>query len=201
MAPSAENRALWLSRAANFGLILFLAGECAYGTLYADDSVDIVWWIIVSTILLVNVMRRGPAVEKDSRWWVWIVCAISILHVMAFEYGDESRIAFWVLVFIIVAADLNQIYLGKSFAILPARRAIRSGWAYRLVRHPIYACYILADIIFLTQVPTIRNAAVLAVGAALFAIRAGLEERLLRNDPVYVEYSRRTCWRFLPYLY
>ncbi|MEE8408173.1 MAG: hypothetical protein V3T05_01080, partial [Myxococcota bacterium] len=141
MPPSEEKRARWLSRAANAGLAVFLAVELAYGILFAEGSADIAWWIVVTTILLVNVARRGPAKEKDTRWGVWVVCAVSTLHVMAFEWGDESRVAYWVLIVIILSADLNLIYLGKSFAILPARREIRRGWIYRLVRHPIYACY------------------------------------------------------------
>ncbi len=191
----------WLSRAVNAGLALYLGAECAYGILDGEGGLDTVWWLLVTAILLVNVLRWSSAIEEDTRWFVWVICVASMLHVMAFEWGEESRIANLALVFIVLAGDLNLIYLGRSFAILPARREIRRGWVYRLVRHPIYACYMFADVIYLTQMPSVRNFAVFGGGIVLFTLRAGFEERLLRNDPVYGEYARQTRWRFLPYVY
>jgi len=189
-------------RWANWGLAAFLLAECAYGIwLGSDDNWNVVWWVTVIGVLVVNTLRRMPPVEQDARWWVWIVCTASTLRFLAFDYDDDSRTAFWLLIAFNLLADMALIALGKSFSLLPARRQIRTGWMYRLVRHPAYAAYMLTDFVYLSQMPTPRNAAVVLVGIGLFVCRARLEERLLANDPAYLEYMRRVRWRFLPGVY
>jgi protein-S-isoprenylcysteine O-methyltransferase Ste14 len=183
-------------------LAAFLLAECAYGIwLGSDDAWNVAWWVTVVGVLVVNTLRRAPAVEQDARWWVWIVCTASTLRFLAFEYDENSRTAFWLVILFNLLADLALIGLGKSFSLLPARRTIRTGWLYRFVRHPAYAAYMLTDAVYLSQMPTPRNAAVVLVGIVLFACRARLEERLLCNDPAYREYMRRVRWRFLPGMY
>ncbi len=193
-----SGRSPWISRLVNVGLCAFLVYECVGGVKAAEETYDIVWWVLVTLILLVNVLRRGPAFEVDTRWFVWLVCMASSLHFLAFE-GDDAR--WWadiLLVGIFLVGDLSLIYLGRSFSILPARRTIRRGFAYRLVRHPAYATYICADVVFVVLVPTPRNFVVLCVSVALWMFRAVLEEALLRKDPVYREYASETPWRLVP---
>lgn len=200
-SASAPRAPFGLSKWINLTLGAYIVWECVQGILGADEAYDMVWWLLVTPILLVNVLRRGPALEVDYRWFVWIICTASTLHFLAFE-GDDSR--WWaevLLVAIILIGDLNLIYLGRSFSILPARREIRQGLAYRLVRHPIYATYLCSDAIFVILVPTPRNFLVFGVAIALWVIRSELEETLLRKDPVYREYATRTRWRFLPLVF
>lgn len=187
---------------ANIGLALFLVAECALGA-YIDrrEPHEVLMWIVVGTVLVVNTIRRSSPAESDTRWWVWLICSLSAIHVLAFESTGDSRIALWILIWLNLLADTSLIALGRSFSLLPARRSIRVGWMYRFVRHPIYSAYMLADAIYVSQLPTVWNGLVLIAGAGLFAWRASLEERLLRNDPVYREYCERTRWRFLPFVY
>lgn len=195
---AAPGRISW----ANWGLAFFLMLECGYGIwLGRDDLVDAFWWVTVGGVLIVNTLRRSPAVEQDARWWVWIICTAATLRFLAFEFDESSRSAFWLLVLLNLVADLALISLGKSFSLLPARRTIRTGWLYRFVRHPAYTGYILVDSIYFTQMPTLRNAIVVLVGAMLFNWRAILEEALLTNDPAYSEYAERVRWRFVPGIY
>ncbi len=201
-AEPARTDARFIWNPANIGLAVFLIAESAFG-LYAsrDDRLDMALWLVVGTVLVFNTVRRSPAVESDTRWWVWVICTLSTIRFLAFEYSDQTRAAFWTLIGLNLLADTSLIALGRSFSLLPARRSIRVGWMYRFVRHPIYSAYMLVDAIYISLLPTPRNIAVLFVGAALFAWRASLEERLLRNDPQYREYAERTRWRFLPFVY
>ncbi len=199
--PAADRvRFIWTPT--NIGLALLLAAECTFG-MYSnrDDRLDMMLWLVVGTILVFNTVRRSPAFESDSRWWVWIVCGLSTLHILAFESEGETQAAYWTMFGIYVLADTSLIALGRSFSLMPARRTIRVGWMYRCIRHPIYSAYIVIDAIYVAHLPTLQNFVVLYVGAALFAWRASLEERLLRNDPRYREYAEQTRWRFLPFVY
>lgn len=195
----ARSRAhLW----ANFGLATVLAVECILGILFESDELwGKLMWATVGGVLIFNTLRRSPVVEQDARWWVWLVCTASLLRFLAFESNVESRSAFWMLVFFNLIADTALIALGKSFSLLPARRQIRTGWMYRIVRHPAYSAYMIIDVVYVTQLPTVRNIVVVLFGVALFVCRAKLEEALLSNDPAYREYMQRVRWRFVPWVY
>lgn len=88
--------------------------------------------------------------------------------------------------------------LGRSWGIIPANRGIQRRGLYRIVRHPIYANYM---VFYLVQ-PLIRfdwKTLTVAVGLPiLLAARAFLEERLLRRDPAYVEFAKETRYMFFP---
>ncbi len=88
--------------------------------------------------------------------------------------------------------------LGRSFAILPARRAITVRGPYQLVRHPIY----LAELGMLVTACATRGwvaafAGLIAV-VLLVAPRVLAEERLLAADPAYAAYRARVRYRLLP---
>ena len=123
------------------------------------------------------------------------------MRFLAFESSTATQDAYWILIGLNLLADTALIALGRSFSLLPARRAIRQSGPYRIVRHPAYSAYLIIDLVYIAQLPTVRNLAVFAAGVGLFVCRALLEERLLSNDPVYREYRKRTRWRFLPLVY
>lgn len=98
-------------------------------------------------------------------------------------------------------AVAGLISLGRSIGIVAANRGIKSSGPYRLVRHPMYAAYIVTFMGYAASYPTARNCLILLATAFLLNARAVAEERLLGRDPVYADYLRRVRWRFAPYLY
>lgn len=64
-----------------------------------------------------------------------------------------------------------KLSLRRSFGLVAANRGIKVGGAYRIVRHPMYAGYILAHIGFLLTSPTLWNLAVYVSGWALLVAR------------------------------
>ena len=95
-------------------------------------------------------------------------------------------------------AGTALLSLGKSYALLPALREVRRSFFYGYVRHPVYAMYMLADLIVVLLQPSPWNAGVAAVGASAFFLRATLEEKVLCHDPQYAEYMESVRWRFFP---
>ncbi|MCH8830248.1 MAG: hypothetical protein IID45_11790 [Planctomycetes bacterium] len=188
---------------ANIGLALFLGVEFAGFAILNDelDMLELMWWVVVGTVLVFNTLRRSPPFESDKRWWVWLICSASTVRFLAFESSTATQDAYWILIGLNLLADTALIALGRSFSLLPARRAIRQSGPYRIVRHPAYSAYLIIDLVYIAQLPTVRNLAVFFCGVGLFVCRALLEERLLSNDPVYREYRKRTRWRFLPLVY
>ena len=88
--------------------------------------------------------------------------------------------------------------LGRSFGIVPANRGVQTGGPYRLVRHPLYAAYVVTYLGYLLSYPRLLNVLLVAVTVAVMWARANAEERLLADDPEYAAYRARTRWRFVP---
>lgn len=161
------------------------------------NVLDLALYVCVTVWLIVNVWRRPPALTEDRRIATWMLCLASYSYFLAFEPGQ----AFVWIVGLHLLGDSSLLYLGRSFAVLPARRQIKSGWLYRWVRHPAYASYMLTDLAYCIALPTPRNFLVTLVGAGLLVTRARLEEHVLVFDPAYRAYQLRTRWRFFPGLY
>jgi protein-S-isoprenylcysteine O-methyltransferase Ste14 len=88
--------------------------------------------------------------------------------------------------------------LGRSFGFAAADRGVVTRGAYTVVRHPMYASYLLLDSGYLLQSLSLRNAAVLVFGTLCNAGRALAEERLLANNSDYQAYRRRVRRRIIP---
>ncbi len=85
--------------------------------------------------------------------------------------------------------------LGRSFAILPGNRGVMTGGAYRLVRHPIYAGYLVGHVLFLLSAFSFYNLAVYAVITFFQVHRILREEALLAATAEYRDYMKRVRYR------
>ena len=90
------------------------------------------------------------------------------------------------------------LFLGRSFGFVAADRGLVTRGPYAIVRHPVYAAYILIQSGYLMQSVSARNAAVLAFATCCNIGRICVEERLLARSPGYAEYAERVRWRLLP---
>jgi protein-S-isoprenylcysteine O-methyltransferase Ste14 len=91
--------------------------------------------------------------------------------------------------------------LGRSFGLVAADRGLKTQGPYALVRHPIYASYLLIQSGYVLQSWSLRNIAVVAFATACNVGRAMAEERLLTRSPAYRAYQQRVRWRMIPYLW
>lgn len=88
--------------------------------------------------------------------------------------------------------------LGRSFGIVAANRGVQTGGLYRVVRHPIYAAYILAFGGFVLAHPAMVNGVILAGWLLVQVLRVRAEERLLMQDTRYAMYARHVRYRLVP---
>jgi protein-S-isoprenylcysteine O-methyltransferase Ste14 len=91
--------------------------------------------------------------------------------------------------------------LGRSYGFVAADRGLKTHGPYALVRHPIYASYLLIQSGYVLQSPSVRNIAVVAFATACNIGRALAEERLLDQSASYQAYRQRVRWRMIPYLW
>ncbi|MEQ1897726.1 MAG: isoprenylcysteine carboxylmethyltransferase family protein [Vicinamibacterales bacterium] len=93
----------------------------------------------------------------------------------------------------------SKLSLGRSFGVVPANRGVQSAGPYRWVRHPIYAAYLLHQLIFFFLIHlSWFNTGLFVVANVLQLYRLLLEEKLLSNDPEYVSYRQKVKYRLLP---
>jgi len=88
--------------------------------------------------------------------------------------------------------------LGRSFAILPARRELVIRGPYRLVRHPAYACELAMTVAAGAAIAWWAALVAAALTGLSLAPRIAREERALATDPRWREYASRVRSRLLP---
>ncbi len=91
--------------------------------------------------------------------------------------------------------------LGRSFGFAAADRGLVRRGPYALVRHPIYASYVLLQLGYLSQSLSVRNALVVVLVTSANAGRALAEERVLAAGGRYDAYRARVRWRLIPGLW
>ncbi len=91
--------------------------------------------------------------------------------------------------------------LNRSFGLLPAHRAVKSGGLYRWIRHPLYSAYTLAFIGYLVNNLSLYNVAILTVATGFQVLRIINEETFLSRYGEYGAYANRTRWRLIPLIW
>ncbi len=94
--------------------------------------------------------------------------------------------------------QLARVYLGRSFGLLPANRGIVCRGPFRLMRHPVYAGWLLMTLGYAICYPSALNMLINFVILPFLMWRIEQEEDVLMGDADYRAYSERTRWRLIP---
>ena len=87
--------------------------------------------------------------------------------------------------------------LGSSFAIFPARRTLKTGGPYRLIRHPAYFGETIMLFGVAVTIGSVAGWVLMAATVAAFVFRIQGEERVWQTDE-FAAYRQQTPWRLLP---
>ncbi|MDZ4800923.1 MAG: isoprenylcysteine carboxylmethyltransferase family protein [Bryobacteraceae bacterium] len=147
-----------------------------------------------------SLSRPGPT-RVDNSAATWLLVILSATLPQCFELlpaQPPNTLSDWVLLASGLLLLASVASLRNRFALLPADRGVVAQGPYRLVRHPIYTSYLLADLTAWLPAFDPLGAAVWIAEAVLFHYRARAEERLLSQDPAYSRYAEAVPHRFLP---
>jgi len=101
----------------------------------------------------------------------------------------------------LVICLISLVALGRSFGFVAADRGVKTRGPYAVVRHPVYASYLLIQSGYVLQAMSLPNIAVFMVATGCNICRAVAEERLLSAAPAYRAYQGRVRSRMIPYLW
>ncbi len=184
------------------GLFLGLAVRIARDFLATGRLTGLLLLASELLVVVLTVVRRSASVV-DRSWQARVATALSLLGPPLVRPTSSGA---WVpdgATAIVSSAGLlvviaGKLALGRSFGLVPAHRGLVSGGPYRLVRHPIYAGYLLTHLAFLVAHPTAWNLLVFGAADLALLVRMEYEERLLARDEAYRVYARRVRWRLVP---
>jgi protein-S-isoprenylcysteine O-methyltransferase Ste14 len=164
--------------------------------------IGIVFFAQQTLVALAYLIRR-PARLVTRRLDDWLLAfAGTFIGVLFRPEGEHPAWGIWTGLALQLAGAAVAVTciltLGRSFGFAAADRGVVTRGAYSVVRHPMYASYLLLDSGYLLQSLSLRNAAVLVFGTLCNAGRALAEERLLANNSDYLTYRRRVRRRIIP---
>lgn len=94
--------------------------------------------------------------------------------------------------------QVARVFLGRSFGLLPANRGVVSNGPFRLMRHPIYAGWLLLSIGYAICYPSALNVLINVITLPFMMWRIEQEEELLMADPEYRAYAGKVRYRLIP---
>jgi protein-S-isoprenylcysteine O-methyltransferase Ste14 len=165
-------------------------------------------WIYVGqhlVVLAIAITRRAPR-ELDRSWRAALAVAVSYLYPYAqvLCLRHAPGLAVWpaggfCLVTLGATLSLTSlIALGRRFGIRPALRGLVTRGPYRLVRHPMYLSYVIADIGYNLQEWSWATVLLVIAGWASLVYRIVAEERVLAADPEWMTYVAHVRSRIVP---
>jgi protein-S-isoprenylcysteine O-methyltransferase Ste14 len=154
-------------------------------------------------VVVVAYLVRRPASAVTLRFGDWLLAFGGTFSPVLLrpdgahpQWGVSAGLALQLVGVIIALWSLTT--LGRSFGFAAADRGLVSRGPYALVRHPVYAAYVLLLVGYLLQSISIRNALVVLLTMSCDVGRIRAEERVLAQNPAYPPYCRRVRWRMLP---
>ena len=168
-------------------------------------------WIYVSQHLMVlgiALTRRPPQAQDHS-----LAASAAVIVAYTYPYAQVAYLR-WVsgepaweaggLVLVTFAACLSLaslLTLGRWFGVRPALRGLATTGPYRVVRHPIYLAYLLADIGYNLQEWNFATLLLVAAGWLSLLYRIHAEERVLSRHSDWPDYVASVRYRLVPGLW
>jgi len=154
-------------------------------------------------VLLFLTRRRSVATsDRPADWAVGIAGMLLPLLMRPMDApGPLAVVGTPLQVLGLLLGVIGAASLGRSIGVVAADRGVRTRGMYRLVRHPMYASYLIGYLGYVVTYPSLENALIMVCTTLAFHLRAVAEERFLSRDRPYRAYLAGVRWRFVPFVY
>jgi protein-S-isoprenylcysteine O-methyltransferase Ste14 len=178
-------------------------GAKAFLTFRESGQLQSLLMSAMNALLVVFYVSRRRSHDVDPSFKVVLLANLGTFGNFLYEPGEPLHPALLSPCLAVMTAMLfvslgGCVSLGRSWGIIPANRGVRTRGLYRVVRHPIYASYIVFDVAYTLSAATWRNLAVATTITLILYARARYEEALLKRDEEYAAYAGRTRYMLIP---
>ena len=167
------------------------------------NIVSLILLLSESSVVLFIVIRRstGDVSVRPIDWLVAVLGTTAPLLVRPTGGGDALASLYVCVPLMLTGLALQiaaKLTLRRSFGVVAANRGVKVTGPYRLVRHPMYAGYLMTQLAFLLINPSAWNLAVYSFATALQIGRIMAEEQVLGSDPSYRAFAAVVPSRLVP---
>lgn len=194
-------------RFADFLLFGVTATELGILFLLTPTFTAVDWVYVLQHLMVLGIALTRPAPKvQDYSLGASIAVAVAYAYpyaqVIVLRWSAGYVIASTTgLVLVTLAAALSLLSLltmGKAFGVRPALRQLITKGPYKLVRHPMYLSYLLADVGYNLQESNVATVLLVLIGWTSLFWRIQAEERLLAVDAGWRSYATLTRYRVFP---
>ena len=159
--------------------------------------------LVSEALVVILTLVRRPAQLVDRSLVAAVMTTVSVAAPPMLRASEASSLAPDIVTALASAVGVllvivGKLTLGRSFGLVPANRGVVARGPYNIVRHPIYAGYLITHVAFLFAHPGPWNVAIVLIGDSALIMRALMEERVLATDVAYQAYCRRVGWHLVP---
>ena len=153
-------------------------------------------------VAVLYIVRRDPKTvsEFPLDWFAAILGTFAPLFLRPAAWGILPQASFAIAAGAIIQL-FGLISLNRSFALVAAKREIKTAWMYRIVRHPIYASYCLTFTGYVLANTTLANLVIYVITMVFIWVRVFREEKHLALDPEYRRYMLEVRYRLIPFVF
>lgn len=203
-----DPRAIYLDLAERIivSLLLALLASRLLPSVMQGGSFQNLILLVSEAMVVLFILFRRPARTISLRPMDWVLGFTgTFLPLLAVAAGPEP-LAPGLLVFALMTGGFlfqlwAKLVLRRSFGVVAANRGVKASGPYRIVRHPMYAGYIVTQVGFLLSGPVLWNVVLYAVLWCILVARIRAEEQTLIEDPAYQELTRQVRYRLIPFVY
>lgn len=183
-------------------VILLMWAAFAWRMIHTPNAYAYVVMVSETAVILFTLIRRstGAISLRLGDWLLATTATIAPLLIIPVDNPFPALAGFGL--FLLFLGNFWQTWakliLRRSFGITPANRGVKITGAYRFMRHPMYAGYLLVHLGVLAVMFSLYNLTIYAIGWTAQILRLLAEERLLRDDPAYRDYMAQVRWRLIP---
>lgn len=185
--------AAWFARAS---IEYFVQTHSLIGGLFCVEQA----WFVVAFLI------RRPARAVTANMTAWLLAAVGtfgglLMRPTGVHEAWAVRAGFVLQLAGLLLVIGSLVALGRSFGFVAADRGVVTRGPYAVVRHPIYASYLLIQVGYVAQAVSWRNFVVVICVTACNIGRILAEERVLSGSAAYGSYRQAVRFRFLPGLW
>lgn len=170
---------------------------------FATGDLTMLLLVIAETMGAAFYLFRTDPATVSTRPLDWLIAVAGTCSALLYRPAEYALIpgASYFIIPAVAMQILALASLNRSFAIVPAKRILKTSKMYGIARHPLYASYCAIFAAYLLANTSIANAAVYAIMVALLVARIYREEAHLMKDEAYRAYAQKTRYRMVPFIY